>query len=174
MILIIDNTQRKLRNELRRKYMKSGIPCVVSDLEHAVEYMPCALIQVTEKYLRDDAKLLASMYGNIPVRVDDGVISGALGIVSTSHLESTETGVRFCSKRLHLTKTEKLIVNMLLMYDKGRITSEYIAVYCMVKPNVSSVRAHICNINSKAKRATGIELIDCRRFKGYRLHEFEN
>lgn len=174
MILIIDNTQRKLRNELRRKYMKSGIPCVVSDLEHAVEYMPCALIQVTEQYLRNDAMFLASIYGDIHVRVAEDFIPAAIGIVSTLHLQVTETGVRYCSKRLYLTKTEKLIVNMLLIYDKGRVTPKNAAAYCMVKPNISSIRVHVCNINSKAKRATGIELIDCRRFEGYKLHEFEN
>ncbi len=173
MLLIIDNTKRKLRNELHRKYMKMGIPCALSDMEHAPEYMPCAMIQVTEQYLYEDAVFLASMYGGIEVFVEEGFMPFALGIVSVPHIEPVATGVRFCSKRIYLTRTEKLIVHMLLMYDRGRVTPELAAAYCMSSPSVSGIRAHICNINAKAKRATGIELIDCRRYEGYCLHSFD-
>lgn len=169
MILIIDNSQRKLRNELRNAYLSHKIPCALSDLDHAADYMPCTVIQVTEKYLYDDAKFLASMYNNIPVLVEDSVMD--ITVPENPHLKCFIGGVTFCSRKIFLTKTEELIVHMLMMTDIW-VSSSEIANYCMKVPRKSSVAVHICNINAKAQKSTGFELIDCRRFSGYRLKRF--
>lgn len=172
MLLIIDNTKRKLREKLRAAYLKNGIPCALTDMKHAADFLPCAMIQVTERYLYDDAVFLASMYGKIPVTVSENV--EAVGIVSVPHIRMFPRGVCYCSKNLYLTKTERLIVNMLLLYDADRVPIPLAALYCMKVPKPASLCVHVCNINAKAKRATGIDLIDCRRYSGYCLHKFES
>ena len=172
MILIIDNTRRRLREELRHEYLKRMIPCVLSDLDHCAEYMPCSAVQVTEKYLLKDAAFVADMHGVTDVYCSENVLEFA--VPHREHMLLSSNGVVYCSKSIYLTKTERLIVRLLLFAVKGSVMPETVRAYCMSgSAKLSSVCAHISNINKKAVSATGIPLIDCRRFEGYRLHEFK-
>lgn len=181
MILIVDNTQRKFRKNIRGDMHRKGIPCVLTDSLRCAEYMPTRAVFVTEDYLLKDAQYIAGIYSVPYVRTvypeDVGQTAEAVFRDGISN-EATRLARRrirfdgqtlcFCGKPIALTKAEKLIVSLLTLCE-GWTDSEIIA-YCMKNPDDrNSVAVHICNINSKARRATGQGLILCRRFSGYSI-----
>ena len=182
MILIVDNTQRKFRKNIRGDMHRKGIPCVLTDSLRCAEYMPTRAVFVTEDYLLKDAQYIAGIYSVPYVRTvypeDVGQTAEAVFCDGISN-EATRLAHRrirydgqtlyFCGKPISLTRTEKLVVSLLTLCE-GWTDSEIIAAYCMKNPDDrNSVAVHICNINSKARRATGQGLILCRRFSGYSI-----
>jgi len=37
---------------------------------------------------------------------------------------------------------------------------------------MGAVTVHISHMNSKANKATGFDIVECKRYMGYRLHVF--
>ena len=76
------------------------------------------------------------------------------------------------SKHVYFTKTEKLIITMLLL-SSGWKNAECIAAYCKRKGRNArdSIGVHICNINKKTRAALGRDIIECKRYMGYRICE---
>lgn len=182
MILIVDNTQRKFRKNIRGDMHRKGIPCVLTDSLRCAEYMPTRAVFVTEDYLLKDAQYIAGIYSVPYVRTVypedvgqtaeavfcDGISNEATRLAHRRIRYDSQT-LYFCGKPIALTKSEKLIVSLLTLCE-GWTDSEIIAAYCMKNPDDrNSVAVHICNINSKARRATGQGLILCRRFSGYSI-----
>ena len=73
MILIIDNTQRKFRGEIRQRFLSENIPCLVADAAQYDAYLPAAFTLVTEKYLFEDAVYLAGIHNQDPVYLHEDV-----------------------------------------------------------------------------------------------------
>lgn len=182
MILIVDNTQRKFRKNIRGDMHRKGIPCVLTDSERSAEYMPTRAVFVTEDYLLKDAQYIAGIYSVPNVRTvypediennaeavfRDGISNEAPRLARRRIRFDGQT-LYFCGKLIALTKSEKLIVSLLTLCEDWT-DSEIIAAYCMKNPDDrNSVAVHICNINSKARRATGQGLILCRRYSGYSI-----
>lgn len=182
MILIVDNTQRKFRKNIRGDMHRKGIPCVLTDSERSAEYMPTRAVFVTEDYLLKDAKYIAGIYSvpNVRTVYPEDIENNAEAVfrdgISNEAPRLARRRIRFdgqtlcfCGKPIALTKTEKLIVSLLTLCEDWT-DSEIIAAYCMKNPDDrNSVAVHICNINSKARRATGQGLILCRRYSGYSI-----
>ena len=184
MFLIIDNTKRKIRAAFKEEMMRRDIPCVVSDLDHADQFMPVSLIIVTEEYLVEEAKYVSSFYGSIPVvlwneNVD--MTEFALskyeeyyGIVfensKINHAVACGRELTYCGRSIKLTRSERRILYF-LMYNKGWYSSEVVAAYCLKggKADKNAVPVHICNLNNKVRRVAPVHIIDCRRFSGYRM-----
>lgn len=182
MILVVDNTRRKMRNEIYRIFYEAKIPCIVSDLDHCDYYMPAALIVVTERYLLEPVKYLAKMYDNSPVILWDEVtdfyefvfneyqkIYGFEIFTCFRNRVKAEGNLLYISnKRLRLTDTEHRIFNYLLYYP-GYHLKDDIAKYCLKGGfnDMNAVPVHICNINNKAQRLNDRHIISVLRYKGY-------
>lgn len=195
MILIIDNTQRKFRGEIRQKFLADNIPCLVADEDQYDAYMPAAFTVVTEKYLLDDAVYMSEIYNRDPVYLYEDIkdlynfiintFSERYGdIFGTSKISRvlTKNGeVLFCGKPLYLTPNEHRILTMLRYAPTDRETNEKVyyskeqlAAFCLEKGRsaAGAVAVHICNMNTKANKTVGADIVECRRYKGYRLHIF--
>lgn len=183
MFIIVDNTHRKVRKEIATEFNKSKLPYILTDLDHADEYMPCALIIVTEKYLYEDMKYISDLNGKTPVVVWDEsnivefakkayyeIYGRTIFDFNKNRVYYDGDNVRFCSKRMWLTPTEKKIV-CFLMYCDGWHYKEQIAAFCVRKgkKGVNSVPVHICNINQQSRRMTNTNLIYFKRYQGYMI-----
>lgn len=195
MILIIDNTQRKFRTEIRKRLLSDNIPCVVADLSQYDEFLPAPFIVVTERYLLDEVAYLAGMHNQAPICLHEDVRDMYTYIVNaflerfgdifgTSKIARvlTKNGeVLFCGKPLYLTKSESRILNMLKYAPTDPVTGEKVyysreqlAAYCMTdgRSAAGAVAVHICNMNQKANKIAGFDIVECKRYLGYRLHVF--
>lgn len=184
MILIVDNTQRKMRREIREYMLSRSIPCCVCDTDNADLYLPAGAVIVTEAYILSDVRYICGMNGNSPVLLcDDGNdiykftddVFGEYCLKRCNGKDSVRAFFEndrliFRSKEIYLTKTQKRIVRMLLFADDWQ-TGEKISAYTLKKgrSDEQSVAVHICNINRNTRAVTGAELIECRRFSGYRI-----
>ena len=65
MILIIDNTQRKFRTEIRKRFLSDNIPCMVADVSQYDEYLPAPFTVVTERYLLDEVAYVAGLHNHL-------------------------------------------------------------------------------------------------------------
>ena len=195
MILIIDNTQRKFRGEIRQRFLLENIPCLVADATQYDEYLPATFTVVTEKYLFDDAVYMAGMHNHDPVYLYEDVKNLYNYIVNTfseqygdifgtskiSRVLIKNGDVLFCGKPLYLTPNEQRILTMLryapidpTTKEKIYYTKEQLAAYCLEQGRsaAGAVAVHICNMNNKANKTAGVDIIECKRYKGYRLHIF--
>lgn len=180
MLLIVDNTQRKIRREVRDALFSLCIPSAVTNTDKMDGYFPVGTVIATEKYIFSDVKYMADIYSCPAFLYDEkeDLISFALKVFkeryNTSYksfmLEFSENELFVCKKHIRLTDTEKMIFKMLLCADDW-ITRESLAIYCLKDPSSdkSTVSVHISNINKKVKAATGFKLIEFKRFSGYRL-----
>lgn len=182
MLLIIDNTQRKFRKNIRENMHRRGIPCALTDSDRCAEFMPARAVFVTEDYLLKDAEYIAGIYSvphvltvhpedieSTAVRIFPENLSREQPRLSRRRIRYDGKDLYFCGKSLALTKTEKLIVTLLTLCN-GWTDASIIAAYCMKNTgDANSVAVHICNANAKALRATGQKLILCRRFSGYSI-----
>ena len=181
MFIIVDNTRRKIRTEIALRMHEANLPFIMTDLDHADEFMPCALIIVTEKYLYEDMKYISDLNGKTPVVVWDETDMAEFAKKTYFELYGREIfkfnknrvfhdgkNVRFCSRRMHFTPTEKKII-CFLMYCDGWHSKEQIAAFCLKKGKkaVNSVPVHICNINQISRRHTNNNLIFFRKLEGY-------
>ncbi len=184
MILIVDNTRRKTISKIKEDLLRDGIPCAVADVEGIMELLPASFVIVSEPHLLLDVQYMCSLnMSTSPVlcEEDDNIAELARSLFdrvavvyedpySPIYRSSENDGYVIYSKTIHFTKTEKLIITMLLL-GKGWYTPECIADYCKKESRnaVKSICVHICNINKKTRAAVGRELIECRRYKGYRI-----
>ena len=187
MILIVDNTHRKMCAEIRRSLLHDGIPCVVCDVDHCDEYMPIPLTIVTERYIMEDVDYISGFHGNPKaVLYDESVdfedfvrnsFQSVYGDVykksKISRVKTTGDQLLFCGRPIHLTPVEKRILN-LLQYAPRWYDRKEIANYCLSKGKnaAPSVNVHVCNMNTKANNIAGENIIECRRYSGYRLNMF--
>lgn len=182
MFLIVDNTRRKIRNEIQMKFNERNLPCIISDLDHCDLYMPAAIIIVTEKYLLEPVSYFAKIYDNSPVFLWDEktdfftfaseVYQETYGIKLLDSYKNMislkDDKIYFKDRRIRLTKTEQKILYFLFYYP-GYHDKEHISKFCLkdgVK-DMDAVPVHICNINSKSKRIIYSRMISMTRFKGY-------
>ncbi len=182
MFLIVDNTRRKFRNEVRFKFNEMSIPCIITDLNHCNDYMPAALIIVTEKYLMEDVQFLAKMYDDAPVVLWDEsvdmckfafdtyerIYGDRIFDSSKGRLLLEKDEIYLGGRRMYFTKTETKIF-YLLYYSPGWQDKEHIAKYCLEngEKDIGAVPVHICNINNKAIRRANARIIKFKRFEGY-------
>lgn len=180
MVLIVDNTQRKMRREVKEALFSLCIPCSVTSTEKMDRYFPVGAVIATEKYIFSDVKYMAEIY-NCPAYLYDeneDILSFVLKIYgeryNTSYksfmLEFSEEELYVCRKHIRLTDTEKMIFKMLLSAEDWT-SKESLALYCLKDPcaDKGTISVHISNINKKVKAATGFKLIEFKRFSGYRL-----
>ena len=187
MILIADNTYRKMRVTIREKLLSECIPCAVANTDRIDAYLPAALIIVTEKYIYKDVKYLSDMHEFSPIVVFDevGDFTEYVRSVYDTHCRGAFEGERskrvifdngdyyFCSRKLYMTKTEKRILRALLSRDEW-ISAEHLSYYCLKRGRYDqkSIAVHVCNLNKKVRSVTGHDLILHRRYEGYRINEF--
>lgn len=196
MILIIDNTQRKFRTEIRNMFLLQNIPCYVTETSQCDEYLPAPFTVVTERYLLDEVSYIASMrHDQNPIYVHEGIRDlydyvirafseqhgDIFGTIKISRVLTRNGEVLFCGKPLYLTKSEQRILNMLKYAPDDPITKEKIyyskeqlAAFCMTdgRSAAGAVAVHICNMNNKANKIAGFDIVECKRYLGYRLHVF--
>ena len=187
MILIVDNTYRKLPSQIREKLFCMGIPCAVTHSDGIDMFLPAGVVIVTEKYILEDVKYMAEMHTPSPVILYDEE-TDLFDFVYSAYCryckESSEgaehlrikydgNGFIFCSKRIHTTKTEKRMLKMLLSVPSWFLP-EQISAYCLKdsKADKGIVSVHVCNLNKKTAAATGRAIIDCRRYSGYKICDF--
>ncbi|MBQ4043294.1 MAG: hypothetical protein IJD06_04785 [Clostridia bacterium] len=77
--------------------------------------------------------------------------------------------LRFRGMPLHLTFNERRILNLMLWCRGQYFCAEEVALLCLKKPSPGAAAVHICNVNQKAQQLCLYKLIECRRFKGYRI-----
>ena len=175
-----------MRSEIVSSFFKNGIPIAVSDTEHMDIYLPCDRIIVTERYILGDVKYLAAMYGKSEVTLyDESVSLGDFVLqIYNEHLrkrcegeghrrvELKGSSFTFFRKSVFLTGTEMRILRMLLYY-RDWVSAERISLYCLrgSKADGASVAVHVCNINRKMKAATGFEMVEKKRYSGYKIME---
>ena len=184
LIIIVDNTKRKARNEIRNSFHEKNIPCVVTDSNHFGSFLPAELIIITENYLLDDVKYVGEMYGKLTYCICDEnkpLICSAeeiaishfngFGDYKRSKITVKDGKTFFCGRKIKLTKTEQRILNMFLYSDKT-YTAEAVAAFCLGSTNASACTAisHISKLNAKSKRLTGFALIKGKRYEGYTLN----
>ena len=195
MTLIIDNTQRKFRTEIRKRFLSDNIPCVVADLSQYDEFLPAPFTVVTERYLLDEVAYLAGMHNQAPICLHEDVrdmytyilnafqehFGDIFGTNKISRVLTKNGDVLFCGKPLYLTKSEARILNMLkyaptdpVTREKVYYSKEQLAAYCMTdgRSAAGAVAVHICNMNQKANKIAGFDIVECKRYLGYRLHVF--
>lgn len=184
MVLIVDSTRRKIFSSIREELLDEGIPCAVADVGGAVDLLPCETVLVAEAYLLEDVQYICSIIpgANIELCVDEKRLSDTarfLFYVSFGKFQDVRASVcrsaddnsfAIYSKPVYFTKTEKLIITMLLLSSEWK-NAECIAAYCKRKGrnDRGSIGVHICNINKKTRAAVGRDIIECRRFMGYRI-----
>ena len=183
MILIVDNTQRKMRKEIKDHLFSRCIPCAVTDTSRMDKYFPCDIIVVTERYILEDVKYMADIYKCPTVILYDekeDLLSFVLRIYSEICEKQFKKGfiLKFVNENLffagmpiRITDTQKMMVKMLSFAD-GWVTRESLALYCLrdSSSDTSAVSVHISNINKKVKEVTGLKLIEFKRFSGYRIN----
>lgn len=181
MVLIVDNTQRKLRKEIRDALFSRCIPCAVTNTEKMDAFFPTRIVIATEEYLFYDVSYLADIYNCDAVLYDqnEDLLSFVLRIFSEHYnesfhksfmLEFVDEELFVCKKHIRLTDTERMIFKMLLCSENW-VTKDSLALYCLRDPSSDqgSISVHISNINKKVKAATGLKLVAFKRFSGYRL-----
>lgn len=188
MILIVDNTQRKMRNEIREALFYESIPCAVTSSDKMDAFLPAGVILLTEAYLEADVReYLSVMHDSSLVTVLDETcdpIDFAKECYNKFCREkcepSNDINIEFYGDYLtfngvvtRLTKTEKRIVNMLLLEDRW-VSGEMLSIYCvkdasLMCPDPKRIAVHVCNINKKSRTFLGEELITHRRYSGYRI-----
>ena len=69
MVLIADNTERKMRNAARDALLEMGIPCAVAHTDRIEQdsYLPAGVIVVTERYLLDDVEYMSRLHRPSPI-----------------------------------------------------------------------------------------------------------
>ena len=188
MILIVDNTRRRIISEIRDSLMDMGIPCAVSGSETCVDLLPSTLAVATEAYIFDDVKYSCSITENVPcvLCADEGALQelskAAFGDAFLSYCTpvrpiyySLERNSFFVySKEIYFTPIEKRIISMLLL-DGGWCSGERLLPYCNKSRKVSaqSIGVHVCNINKKTLSAVGIDIISCKRYTGYKIRDLK-
>lgn len=183
MILVVDNTRRKMRKEIRELLRSKGIPCAVSVSDKIDMLLPASCVVVTERYLLEDVKYMVEFHETSPVYLYDTEKSFGDFVLEcvNAHVKEAPPNMEFEDKLYYygtpipLTKTELLIARFLSEVP-GWHTVENIAAYCLKngKDGANNVSVHICNINQKCKRLTNVELIDCRRYSGYMISRDES
>ena len=196
MILIIDNTQRKFRADVRNIFLLRNVPCFMTETSQCDAYMPAALIVVTEQYLLDEVSYIAGVHrSNCPICVHEDLrdlydyaidafserYGDFFGTTKISRVLTRGGETLFCGRILYLTDCEKRILNMLKYApidpdtnERIYYSKEQIAAFCMIDglDAVGAVTVHISHMNSKANKATGFDIVECKRYMGYRLHVF--
>jgi len=81
----------------------------------------------------------------------------------------SEKTLRFRGIPLHLTPNEKRILLLLLVCRGTYFTAGEITALCLRTAYEDAAAVHICNLNAKAVQAAAHRLIECRRYKGYRI-----
>ena len=188
MILICDNTKRKMRDQIRGRLLSEGIPCAVCHTDDIDRHLPAGVIVVTERYIADDVSYMADMhrprseififgedrpiYDFVSESYESTCKKRSLG-EGYSHVSATDDGIVFCNRFIPMTKTEKRIVRMLMALPEWQ-SAEKIALYCLKDAGAepAQVAVHICNLNKKAILSVGRGIIDCKRYLGYRISEF--
>lgn len=184
MILIVDNTKRKMRSILRENLLEKAVPCALSGSDGIDICLPTAACIVTEKYLYNNVSYMTSIRSPSSLCLysgEDEIFDLVAGVAeelllrikekeSQYHLVFNEGEILYCGKLLCLTKTELRILRMLLLCE-GWQTKDKIARYCTNDPvsDENSIPVHICNINKKATSVSGRILVEKRRYCGYRL-----
>lgn len=188
MILICDNTKRKMRDEVRDTIISKGIPCAVCHTDDIDKHLPAAIAVATERYIVPDVSYMVDMrspktpvftFGedrpleNFVLEVYERILKERANGTGYSHIRVTDKGIMFCNCFIKPTKTELRIIRLLLSLPYWH-TAEKITLYCMKdrSSDFSRVAVHISNLNRKAKAATGRCIIDCKRYLGYRITEF--
>ncbi|MBE6588339.1 MAG: helix-turn-helix domain-containing protein [Ruminococcaceae bacterium] len=185
MILIADNTDRKIRREIREWLFSLSIPCAVADTDRIDAYLPAGAVVVTEKYLLSEVEYMASLHEPSPIELYDesAAFSEFIMDVYDRHCRERCEGMGyrrlsccdgeflFFNKSVSMTKTEKRILRMLL-FSRDWESGERLSLYCLKKqkPDLKSIAVHICNLNKKMNAACGFDMIEHRRFSGYRIN----
>lgn len=184
MILIVDNTKRKMRSDIRTLLLEKSVPCAICNTNSIDIFLPSGACIVTEKYLFDTVRYMSSMHGLSPLylyngsddifeyvsEIAEGLLQRIKEIESEYHLVFDDGDMLFCGRTVVFTKTELRIIRMLLLSEDWQ-RREKIALYCMKDPlaDEKSIAVHICNINKKALKSAGRILIEKRRYCGYRI-----
>ena len=77
--------------------------------------------------------------------------------------------IRFRGELIRLTANEKRILFLFLTCPGLYFTAEETAVLCLRDAHGNAAAVHICNLNAKTIKAANAPLIECRRYKGYRI-----
>ena len=187
MILIADNTKRKIRDEIREMLLSEGIPCAVCHTDDIDRHLPAGAVVVTERYIAPDVRYMEEMHRpRTPVFIfdeDRPLYSFVKEVYEEfcrkkadgegySHVSVTDKGVIFCNCFIRTTKSELRIIRQLLSMPEWH-TAEKITLYCMKnsRSDFGHAAVHISNLNRKARKASGKNLIDCKRYLGYRISE---
>lgn len=188
MILIVDNTRRKIRKELKDLFFKNCVPCHIVHSDKMTFFMPTHYVMPTEEYLIRDIKYCSDMFSEQEVvEYDESVplITYCTEILNNTFLckyknyrckniRIIDGKIWFCGKNIRLTKTERRIFNMML-YSNEYYSADIIGAFCLsenARNHEGTIKVHIHNINKKALYLTGHKLIAHRNYKGYKFNRF--
>jgi len=173
-----------MRKEVRVALLKKGIPIAVTDTDRIDAYLPAGVVVVTEEHLMSDVKYMSAMHEHSPIILFEdmkNLVSFADEIYDKYCNDKHDEKGRFNllykdsafylgALRIAFTKTEARILRM-LMCAKGWESAERISLYCFNKQavNIPCVAVHICNINKKLRALTGFDVIQKKRYYGYRI-----
>lgn len=186
MILIVDNSERKYIGQTRNAILAKGIPCAASRIVDSLDLLfPARLCIVTERYLLEDVKLMASFHQKKTciklIEETKNFADLVLSEYEKFYREDMESALKarltfhnrslgYCGMYTSLTMSEMRIMNLLIA-SRDYCSWEMINGYCLKgkKNNQGSVAVHISNINAKIRKMFSEDIVECKRFQGYRL-----
>lgn len=171
--------------ECTREHLRDhGIPCALigpeygnASLAHRVPFVILSpdLPQTADSFRRQiPVRKLLTWSEDVPVLV---AVREAYAREFGVHMDEIHEGgirfvgeqVRFRGARLTLTRNERRILNLLIWCHGTWFSAEDIAALCLRSAAPGAAAVHICNINHKAQQKTNFKVIECRRFRGYRI-----
>jgi len=168
---------------LREDLRKAWIPCALIGPGYGfsplAEKLPFLIIapntEVSDTFIRSQSahKILTWSEGvSVPSLVREACRQ-QLGI-DVENLR--EAGIRYLGDRIlyrgvrmHFTPNELLILNLLLVCRGRYFSAEEISALCLRCADANASAVHICSINRKATEVSPYKIIECRRYKGYRI-----
>ncbi len=69
---------------------------------------------------------------------------------------------------VRLTPNEERIVRLLAVCRDRYFTGEELAVFCL-RGDADAAAVHVCHLNRISRELCGADMIECRRFSGYRV-----
>jgi hypothetical protein len=190
MIIIINDSTPGSAPLVQKIFLENFVPCALIGTSELVDMLPAAIV-VGEKMSASVADAMCEFSG-VEFNVIRGFHSGIspaeiaddiydllhekgvnLNTISDDRFTYEAGEVYFCDRSLYLTKREALIVRLLFIADRW-LSNDEIARYCWPvnkRPSAGAVSVHIHNINSKAERYCGINLIQHKRFRGYMINK---
>ena len=184
MTAIFARTKSEWAEQLREQLLDAGIPCALVGPEygntHLIRHLPFVIPAPDCGDMHDrlletlPASGILTWSEDVPpiVAVREAYRRQFGAEPESMHrcgVRISGETIRFRGEPIRLTANEKRILLLFLTCAGTYFTAEETAALCLRNAPGSAAAVHICNLNAKAKKAACALVIQCRRYKGYRI-----